>query len=308
MFRRFLIVSVLLVVPFAGAATRGAEIDPTAVAKVVADSAAKYTELFAARDAAALAALFTPEAEYVDGDGTVFHGREAIQNELTAAFEASPAGTIALEVVSIRPIAEGLILEEGGSTFTPKDEGAVTQTRYIALHARQSDGSWLLAAVRELAPADLAPHERLKSLAWLVGDWREEVDAGVTKTSWKWSDDGVALLANFTVRDPAGQTRTGTHRVGWDAERKQFRSWIFDSTGGFADGWWTSHADGTWSVGLVGVDSEGSRIGVTLVYGADGPDKLFISQTNRSLGGEDLPDFTTRVVRQPPAPGIGAKP
>jgi len=287
-------------------AVRAAELDAATAEKVVAESTAKYAELFAKQDAAGMAALFTPEAEYVDATGTVFHGRAVIEAELAATFQAQPKGTLEIEVVSIRPIADGVLVEEGGSTFRPADDGPVEQSRYVALHARQADGTWLLAGVRELAPAELTPHERLKTLAWLIGDWREETDGGVTKTSWKWSDDGVALVAAFTVRDPAGETRSGTHRVGWDAERKQFRSWIFDSTGGFADGWWTAGAD-TWSVRLVGVDAEGERIAATLTYAADGPDKLTISQHDRTRGGEGLPAIETRVVRAPPAPGAAAK-
>jgi hypothetical protein len=116
----------------------------------------------------------------------------------------------------------------------------------------------------------------------------------------------VALTAQFTIRDPDGETRSGTHRIGWDAERKQFRSWIFDSTGGFADGWWSQGADGSWSVRLVGINAEGVRISATLAYTADGPDKLTISQHDRMLGGEGLPAVETRVVRSPPAPGATA--
>lgn len=283
-----------------------AQLDAATAEKVVAESTAKYSELFAKQDAAGLAALFTPEAEYVDSTGTVFHGRAVIEAELAATFEAQPKGTLEIEVVSIRPIADGVIVEEGGSTFRPEGDGPIEQSRYVALHARQADGTWLLAGVRELAPADLTPHDRLKSLAWLLGDWREEVDGGVTKTSWKWSDDGVALVAAFTVRGPEGETRSGTHRVGWDAERKQFRSWIFDSTGGFADGWWSPGVDGSWSVRLSGVDAEGARIAATLTYTGDGPDKLTISQHDRMRGDEELPPVETRVVRAPPAPAAAA--
>jgi uncharacterized protein (TIGR02246 family) len=284
-----------------------AQLDAATAEKVVAESTAKYSELFAKQDAAGLATLFTAEAEYVDSTGTVFHGRAVIEAELAATFKAQPKGTLEIEVVSIRPIADGVIMEEGGSTFRPEGDGQVVQSRYIALHARQADGTWQLAGVRELAPADLTPHERLKALSWLIGDWREEVDGGVTKSSWKWSDDGVALLATFTVRDPQGETRSGTHRIGWDAERKQFRSWIFDLTGGFADGWWSPGADGSWSVRLNGVDDEGERIAGTLTYTGDGPDKLTITQHDRMRGGEELPGVETRVVRAPPAPGAAGR-
>lgn len=280
-----------------------AEPDAAALEKMVADSTAKYSELFEKRDAAGLAALFTAEAEYVDAAGFVFHGRAVIEAEFADAFATEPPGKLEIEVVSIRPIADGLVVEQGASTFRPADDGAISQTPYVAIHARQADGTWLLAAVRETAPAELSAHEQLKSLTWLVGDWREEVDGGVVKTSWRWSDDGVALLANFTTVDADGAARTGTHRVGWDAERKQFRSWIFDSTGLFADGWWSPTDDDSWSVRLNGVDADGVRIATRLTYVRDGDDRLTIAQLDRVRGDTALPPESHRVVRKPPEPG-----
>jgi uncharacterized protein (TIGR02246 family) len=277
--------------------------DAATLKKVVADSAKKYSELYAANDAAGLAALFTPEAEYVDSSGVVFHGRAAIQAEFAASFEAGVKGKLEITVTSIRPIADGLIVEEGATTFRPTGDGQVSQSRYVALHSRAADGTWLMAAVRELSPPELSPQEQLKALSWLAGEWREEIAGSVVKTSWKKSDDGVAMLGQFTTKDASGATRSGSHRIGWDPERKQFRSWIFDSTGGFLDGWWTPNLDGTWTVQLHGTDDEGVRISGAITYSRDGNgDRLTIAQTNRTRGGIGLPPDSHKVVRQPPAP------
>lgn len=304
MSRRTCIQAIFLFAVAAGWETAAPADDAEIYRQVVADSAAKYLDAYAKRDAAGLAALFTPEAEYVDATGTIFHGRAAIEAELAASFEAGEPGKLELDVTSIRPIAEGVLIEEGASTFRPERDGPVSQSRYLALHVRQSDGSWLMAAVRELAPPDLSAHEQLKSLAWLVGPWREEAEGGVMKTTWRWSDDDVALLAEFTVKDREGSLRRGTHRVGWDAQRKQFRSWIFDSSGGFAEGFWTPAADGSWSVRLQGVSAEGESLGALLTYVRDGTDRLTISQTQRILAGEAIPDVVGRVVRAPPEPTL----
>jgi uncharacterized protein (TIGR02246 family) len=286
----------------AGSACAAVE-DAATLKKIVADSAAKYSALFEKSDAAGMAALFTLEAEMVDASGVVFHGRAAIEAEFAASFEAGNKGKLEIQVTSIRPIADGVVVEEGATTFRPAEtDGQVSQSRYVALHVRGADGAWLMAAVRELAPPELSAHEQLKSLAWLAGDWREEVAGSVTKTSWKWSDDGVALLGSFTIKGALGDVRTGSHRIGWDAERKQFRSWIFDSTGGFLDGWWAPALDGSWSVTLQGTDAEGARISGAITYTREGADRLTIEQTNRVRGGIGLPPVANKVVRQPPAP------
>ncbi len=141
----------------------------------------------------------------------------------------------------------------------------------------------------------------------VVGMGGEELAGSVVQTSWRWSDDGVALLAESTTKDASGDSRRGTHRIGWDAERKQFRSWIFDSTGGFVEGYWTSADDGTWSVQLHGVDSDGLRIGGLLTYVVEGADRLTITQSGRTRDGVALPPVSNRVVRRPPAAVVPAK-
>jgi uncharacterized protein (TIGR02246 family) len=274
-----------------------------ALQAAVTQSANRYTEAFAKQDAQAIAALFTKEAEYIDASGTIFHGRDAIEAELIATFAAGAHGTIDIELISIRPIADGLVVEDGVSTFRAKDNGTSTHTRYTALHLRQSDGSWLMASVRQLDEPTTSAHDRLTSLAWLLGRWREEQSGSVVTSEWAWTEDGNALVSQFSMRDAHDHVKTGTHRVGWDAERKQFRSWIFDATGAFADGWWTLADNDLWSVSLHGVDAEGARVATLLTYARDGADTLVITQDQRTRGGATLPSISSRVVRQPPAPG-----
>ncbi|QDT52737.1 SnoaL-like domain protein [Caulifigura coniformis] len=277
------------------------EPDTDAIAKVVSDSVAAYQKAFASNDAKAIGALFTPEAEYVDEDGVVFHGREAIEAEFAAQMAGRPKGETSIEITSIRPIAATAIIEEGVSTFTPENDGAISHSRYVATHLRQPDGAWLIASIRELDAPPPVPHERLKALAWLLGRWRQESGGSLVDTEWKWTDNGNYLISEFSVKEADGESMNGTHRIGWDAERGQFRSWIFGADGGSADGWWTP-TDDSWSVQLNGVDTTGGRMSAVVRYERDGNDALVISQEQRTAGGAPLPSFSNRVVRQPPSP------
>src|SRR6218665_1214865 len=154
-----------------------AEPDQEAIQKAVSQAVDRYQKAFQARDAKAIAALFTPAAEYVDSQGTVFHGRDAIEGEYTANFEVDPPGSVAIEVVSLRPVSDGVVIEEGVSTFRPEKKGdASSQLRYAAMHVRQQDGSWLMASIRELEGPVVSPHGRLQALGWLEGHWREELE------------------------------------------------------------------------------------------------------------------------------------
>jgi len=287
---------------------RAAEPDSEALEKLVVEAADRFEKAFADRDAKAIGKLFTEEAEYVDASGLVLHGRDAITAEYAAHFEVTPPGGISIEVVAIRPVAKGVLTEEGVSTFESPDGGPTTQTRYTATHVRQEDGTWMIASLRELEDAVMTPHERLKTLGWLVGSWQEEDESTIVRTTWKWSDNENFLLSEFSARDGGTVVLEGTHRIGWDAERKQFRSWIFDSTGRAVDGWWTEADDGVWRVRLSGVDAEGERIQTAATYFRDGADAIVIAQEDRSEGSRQLAGSSHRIVRQPPGPQTAAAP
>ena len=295
----FLPVFLCLLVPFG---IHAADKDDTKLQQAIGKSADQFEKLFSERDAKGIAALFTLEAEYVDSEGTVFHGRSIIQAEFEASFAANGKGKLTISIGSVRPVASGVVIAEGLTTFTPENEGEISRTEYVATHVKQQDGTWLLASVRELHDQTASPHERLKELAWLIGEWREEVAGTSINSQWKWSEDGNFLISEFTVRQSRDRSWKGTHRIGWDAERKQFRSWIFESAGGNGEGWWSSNADNSWTVSLATVNAFGVRTSSDLRYTPDGKDAIVVSQTQTVRAGVSLPGSEHRVVRQPPAP------
>lgn len=269
---------------------------------MIEKSAAKFSEAFSKQDAAAIAGLFTPEAEYVDADGEIFHGRRAIAAEYAARFAAVRPGKLVIELLSLRPIAEGVVAEDGLARFLPEAGGATSFSRYAATHVRQADGTWLMASVRELEPARMTAHDQLLSLSWLVGRWREEVDGLVIATEWKWTPDENFLMSEFSVQRGRDIVMRGTHRVGWDAEQQQFRSWIFDVAGGFGEGSWRRNEDGSWSVQLTRIDADGTRQSSRLTFAAHGRDGLQLTQDQIVQGGASGVGSSHLMVRQPPAP------
>ena len=111
-------------------------------------------------------------------------------------------------------------------------------TRFTVVYVKH-DGQWLQSAVRDEVAHDLTPHDRLKELEWLVGDWINESQDAVVQTTCKWTDDGNFLIREFTMKTHGQPVLSGTQRIGWDPTRRQFKTWIFDSEGGFGEGYWT---------------------------------------------------------------------
>ena len=84
---------------------------------------------------------------------------------------------------------------------------------------------------------------------------------------------------------------------------KQFRTWVFDSEGGFAEGLMARDGDRC-IVKLSAVRADGQSASATNIITRLGPDRFGWESRDRTLGGETVPgidQFT--VVRKPPEPG-----
>jgi uncharacterized protein (TIGR02246 family) len=268
-------------------------------------SADAFTEAYQRGDARAIAALFTPEGEFVDGLGRVLHGREAIEAAFADAFAESPGAKIVIDMDTVRLIGAGLIAEDGSSRIIPADDAPVTASQYVVMHSRQPDGKWLMASVRTTRDEPATPHDHLKPLAWLLGAWVDESPESVVETRWRWSDTGNYLLGDFDVKIGRTAVMKGTQRIGWDPNRQQIRSWVFDSQGGFTEGEWTETDEG-WVVKASGVSSDGEAATATNIYARTGPDSFLWTSKDRIEGNELLPTVEVKVVRAPPPAEVNA--
>ena len=132
-----------------------------------------FTRAFNAGDAAASAATYSESAIVVDEHGGRVEGRAAIRDQYAGSFAENPGGKISIVVDDFRFLGPDTALEVGRTTITPADGGAPEVTRSTAVYLKQ-DGRWLQSAVRDQLSHDITPHERLKDLEWLLGDWVNE--------------------------------------------------------------------------------------------------------------------------------------
>ncbi len=255
-----------------------------------------------AREPRAIAERFTPGGEFIDAEQNVFQGRDAISREFAALFEINPKATIELAAEEIREISPGLLTVESVASFSGKEESEGVKVDFTALLVKQADGQWLLASIRSKGERSLrTPHVRLKRLEWLIGEWVDESDESTMHTNTRWSDDGNFLVTSFAIHVAGRKVMTGTQWIGWDGSLEKFRSWVFDSEGGHAEGTWTEIED-RWIVKSTGVRPDGAACSATQAYEQQGADAFLFSVTDRIIGDETQPDFTAHVVRKPPDP------
>jgi uncharacterized protein (TIGR02246 family) len=271
--------------------------------KAIAEVVDSFARAYNAGDAAAAAATFAEDALVVDEQGDRTEGRAAIKAQLAASFAASPGTRIAIQADSLRFLGPDTALEEGRSTITPAGSGGSPDiTRFTVVYIKK-DGRWLQSVVRDELSPDLTPHDRLKELEWLVGDWVNEGRDAVVRTTCKWSDDGNFLLRDFTMKTRGQTVLSGTQRIGWDPVRHQFRTWIFDSEGGFGEGYWTRDGD-RWTIKAEGVRQDGRHASATNIITRLGKDRASWKSVDRTIGGVAVPgvdEFT--IVRKPPEAG-----
>jgi len=303
--------AVLLVAAFAAAsavhqcqAQTAAEPRSPLEAAIEADVAATI-KAFAAGDAAAVAAVFDDVGELVDEDGNVTAGRGEIAKLFTRFFERFPRSVLAMQTLSVRPVGGDVAIEEGERRITTAD-GAAAQFRYVAVRRRNGE-RWPILSYREFAddpPA--APREMLSALDWLVGEWVDESPEGRTAITFRWSDDGNFLMADYNLSVGGRSEAKSTQRIGWDPVESRLRSWTFDADGGFSEGRWMATDDG-WIVRSEATLPDGTLGTATLHVRQQDADHFTITSEDRVIGGVREPDFKLVIARRPPAPAGGER-
>ena len=167
--------------------------------RALTDLLASFVKAYNEKDAKALGALFTPEAEIEDEDGEVTRGRDAIVSRFSGIFKENGGDRLTVETDSLRFLGTDLAIEEGTASLTTQAGEPPDTNRYSVIYARQ-DGRWLHARIRDEQPDEVSPHEQLLQLEWMLGEWVNESDDGIVKTHCKWSDEGNFLLREFDVK------------------------------------------------------------------------------------------------------------
>lgn len=267
-----------------------------------------YAQAYAAGDAKAVAAHFTPDAEYVDERGDLFKGRQAIEEALTAFFAENPGCQLDVDIDTIRFVSPDVAIEDGTTTLTQPEGPATDYSHYTTVHVKTA-GKWLAASVREHAPKDRREHRaQLQQLEWLLGDWVDEDDDSIVEYSCQAVDNGNFLLRQFTVKISGQEAMSGTQRIGWDPVNGKLRAWVFDSEGGYAEGTW--HRDGdSWILKTTGVTADGQTASGTSIYTFVSDDIMTWQAVDHEIAGEQLPDSeVVTIVRKPPPPVLPDSP
>jgi uncharacterized protein (TIGR02246 family) len=283
--------------PALAAQAAGSDEDKAAIAK----NAEAFIEAFHNGDAKALAAFWTSDGDYTDQSGYRLKGRSAIEKAFRGLFAENKGLKLRIESASLRFLTPDVAVEDGMTAVIPADGAPPSRARYTIVHVKK-DGQWLVASVRDAPYAPPSNHVHLRGLEWIIGDWaEEEKKGGVERLSFSWSENQNFILATYATTHKDVDVASATVWIGWDPAAKHVRSWLFDSTGGFAEGSW-SRKGKQWLVKSHGVHQDGKKVATTYVLTRIDADTMTFQARDRTLGAEALPDtkeVTLKRVKQP---------
>jgi uncharacterized protein (TIGR02246 family) len=206
--------------------------------KAAEDAAQRYMEAYNKGDAKTLADFYAEDVDYIDQDGAEVKGRDAIQKLLADNFQANPGVKLDITVDELRQLTR---VNRGSATVAPKD-GAAVATRYMAINVKTGD-RWLVTQLTETKAPPPNAYSQLQALEWLVGTWEDKAGDQTVDAKVKWAGDKNFLTRTFKVKGSDQNETDGWEIIGWDPERQQIRSWIFDSNGGFGESTWANDGE-----------------------------------------------------------------
>jgi hypothetical protein len=129
-------------------------------------------------------------------------------------------------------------------------------------------------------------------MEWLIGEWADAVEgAEVGRMAFTWSENQGFIVNTYSTTAKNIILDGGTQWIGWDPSAKRYRSWTFDSMGGFGEGSWTQDGDNRWVIKTTAVLQDGRKMAATNLVTRVDADTISWQSKDRTLDGKAVPDM-----------------
>jgi len=255
-----------------------------------------YVVAYNNHDAKAVAAMWSPDAVYMDpstGDAAV--GREEIEKVFAETLARFADATLEVDVKSIEFASPNVAIENGTARAIHPNDKPV-ETNYTAVNVKR-DGKWLLDRISEEEPPAPPPsnYDHLNELEWMIGSWIDQAEGATVQTDCQWTKNQNFINRSFAIVVGDQVDMAGMQIIGWDPITKQIRSWVFDSDGGFAEGKWTRKGD-HWLIQQTGASPDGSKTSAVNIITKVDDDSFTWQSIQREANGDVLPNVDEVLV------------
>ena len=185
-------------IPRLNGAARHPKVEHEADEKAIRATADEFVKAFNAADAKAVAALWAPDAEYVDESGESFQGRAAIEKLYAEVFQQHHGAIMTVKIESIRLLGPDVALEKGVAWVKSPGGLADTAARYTVVHCKR-DGKWIMVFGRDAPYVPASNEDYLKDLEWLIGDWIPEAKDQPLRLHFEWMAQRNFIKNTYTV-------------------------------------------------------------------------------------------------------------
>jgi uncharacterized protein (TIGR02246 family) len=260
---------------------------------------AAYIEALNKGDVKAIMAFWAPEADYVDESGKMIRGRDVLAAQFTKSLAESKGAKYKDRLHSLKFLRRDVALGDGSIEMTSAD-GTTTSNRYAVVWIK-TNGQWLISSVRDL-PAETnglpsLAYGQLKGLEWLVGEWVDHSDKIDVHLSCRWFEDKSFLVMEYKVSLPGEEPMLVRQRIGWDPHNSMVRSWVFDSRGGFGEGYWEREGN-RWIISQAGILPDGGLGSATNSVEFVDHDTFVWRSKNREVDGQPMADTEVKFARK----------
>ncbi|MFO0787763.1 MAG: SgcJ/EcaC family oxidoreductase [Phycisphaerales bacterium] len=272
--------------------------DPDPRQAEITKTAEAFVEAFHNGDAKAVAAMWAPDGDFVDLEGRVMKGRDAIEKDFVELFKENKGLKLRIDVASVRFLNGDTAIEDGTTTVLAPDGSTPSRARYTNVLVKK-DGKWLLSSVREAPYVPPTHKDHLRSLEWILGEWVDPASEGhVAHAIFEMSPDGNFIISMRAVDVKGTFLDNGTQRIGWDPAAKQIRSWSFEPDGGFGDGVWTRNPDDTWTVKTNSTLQSGHKVSSTTTITRVDADTVTWQSKDQNVDGKPVADTPVVTMKR----------
>jgi uncharacterized protein (TIGR02246 family) len=267
--------------------------------QAIRKAGAAYVEAMNKGDLNALMAYWAPDADYIDESGKQTKGKESITALIKKGLADSKGRKVSGKFHSLKFLRPEVAMEDGSLEFAAPD-GSKESSRYAVVWVKTGD-QWLISSVRDL-PVEISDlpsltYPRLKSLEWLVGEWQDASGKTDVAAVCRWDRNKSFLLMEYEVKRAGAEPLHVSQRVGWDGHNALVRSWVFDSAGGFSEGYWERQGN-RWNVSKAGILPDGGTGSATNIYEFVDQNTFIWRATDREVEGQPLANTEIKFVRK----------
>jgi uncharacterized protein (TIGR02246 family) len=245
-------------------------------------------QAFNKHDAAALAANWTAEGEYIRNDGEPLRGRAEIEKGYAEFFKTLKGkSTLEAQMDGLRFTSADTAVSE--VTLRLKNaEGELIASSWRNTLVVREGGQWKVTIVQEWDRDD-GIDVSLNELEWLIGTWHVATKDREVTTVYEWDENKAFIRGKYTVKEGAKVIESGLQMIGKDNAEGAIHSWVFQSDGGFGDGFWAREGK-KWTVDFYGVTPDGRELTATALYIHFDANTYAWQSVDQTVDGQSIPD------------------